>query len=63
MIGEIIDGFKFNISETISQESRKKFLKFFFGIISGMSYANSIFTTIVNFLDAGYEKNKLLGYK
>ena len=63
VIGDIIDGIKFNISETISKESRKKFLKFFFGIISGMSFANSIFTTIVNFLDAGYEKNKLLGYK
>ena len=25
VIGEIIVGFKFNISETISQESRKKF--------------------------------------
>ena len=28
-----------------------------------MSYANSIFTTIVNFLKAGNEKNKLLAYK
>ena len=28
-----------------------------------MSYANSIFTNIVNFLNAGYEKNKLLAYK
>lgn len=35
-----IDELEFNISETISQKSRKKFLKYIFGIISGMSYAN-----------------------
>ena len=63
VIGEIIDDFKFNISETISQESRKKIVKYIFGFISGMSYVNSIFSTIVNFLKAGYEKNKLLAYK
>ena len=63
MIELIIEGTKFNISKTISEKSRKEILKKFFGIISGMSYANSIFTTIVNFLDAGVEKNKLLAYK
>ena len=44
-------------------KSRKKILKYIFGFINGMSYANSIFTTIVNFLKAGNEKNKLLAYK
>ena len=63
MIGEVIDYFKFNISDTISQKSRIKFLKSIFGIISGMSYANSIFTTIVNFLNVESGKNKLLAYK
>ena len=60
MSGTIIDGFEFNISETISQKSRKKFLKSIFGLISGMSYANSIFTTVVNFLNAKSGENKLL---
>lgn len=59
-----IDELEFNISETISQKSRKKFLKYIFGIISGMSYANSIFTTLVNFLKASdTEKSKIFGYK
>ena len=39
-----------NISKIIAQKERKKFFKIFFGIISGMSYANSIFTVIINFL-------------
>ena len=38
----------------------KNFLKFFFGIISGMSYANSIFSVIVNFLS---NENKIPNYK
>lgn len=63
VIGTIIDSFEFNISETISQKSRKKFLKSIFGLISGMSYANSIFTTVVNFLNVDSGENKLLAYK
>ena len=39
-----------NISKILTQKARKKFFKKFFGIISGMSYANSIFTVIINFL-------------
>ena len=62
MIGSIIDDFEFNISDTISQKSRKKFLKYIFGIISGMSYANSIFTTVVNFLSVDSGENKLMAY-
>ena len=60
----VINELEFNISETISQKSRKKFLKYIFWIISGMSYANSIFTTIVNFLKANdEEKRKIFAYK
>ena len=44
-----MDNLKFNIIDAIPKISRKKFLKSIFGIISGMSYANSIFRTLVNF--------------
>ena len=35
-----------NISLIIAKNERKKFLKMFFGILSGMSYANSIFSVM-----------------
>ena len=63
VLGKAINEFEFNISETISQKSRKKFLKIIFGIISGISYANSIFTTLVNFLKVGNIKSKIFSYK
>ena len=40
-----------NISEIISKDERKKFLKYTFGLLSGMSYCNSIFSVITNFLN------------
>ena len=40
-----------NISEIISKKERKKFLKYAFGLLSGMSYCNSIFSVITNFLN------------
>ena len=49
-----------NISLIIAKNERKKFLKMFFGILSGMSYANSIFSVIVNFLS---NENKSQNYK
>ena len=63
IIGEIIDNLKFNITDTIPQKSRKKFLKSIFLFISGMSYANSIFTTLVNFFHYDNEKNRIFAYK
>ena len=53
-----------NLAEIISKKSRKKFLKVCFGLISGLSYSNSFFTTLVNFMkDDSYEINKKLSYK
>ena len=43
----IIDTLKLNVSETIAKKQRKKVLKTIFGIISGMSYCNSLFTILV----------------
>jgi len=39
-----------NISEIIAKKERKNFLKKAFGLLSGMSYCNSIFSVIINFL-------------
>ena len=50
-----------NVAELISKKSRIKFLKECMGIISGMSYCNSIFSILVNFKND--EENKLLSYK
>ena len=52
---------KLNVAELISKKSRAKFLKEWFGIISGMSYCNSIFSILLDFM--GDEKNKILSYK
>ena len=53
-----------NIAEIISKKSRKKFFKICFGLISGLSYSNSFFTTLVNFIDEdSNEINKKLSYK
>lgn len=49
-----------NISKIIAQKERKKFFKSFFGFLSGMSYANSIFTIIINFLT---NENRSPNYK
>lgn len=50
-----------NVAELISKKSRIKFLKECMGIISGMSYCNSIFSILVDFKND--EENKLLSYK
>ena len=53
-----------NISSIIAKKERKKFFKIFFGILSGMSYANSIFSVFVNFLSNEKKgKNYKLGIK
>lgn len=39
-----------NISGIISKKERKNFLKNAFGLLSGMSYCNSLFSVIINFL-------------
>jgi hypothetical protein len=52
---------KLNVAELISKESRIEFLTSCFSIISGMSYCNSIFSLLVNFMND--EKNKILSYK
>ena len=49
-----------NISKIISKKARKAFFKKFFGILSGLSYANSCFTVIINFLSG---KDKSPNYK
>ena len=55
---------KFNLAEIIDKKSRKKFLKVCFGLISGLSYSNSFFTTLVNFMEEdSVETNKKLSYK
>ena len=55
---------KLNLAEIIKKESRKKFLKVCFGLISGLSYSNSFFTTLVNFMNEDLnETNKKLAYK
>ena len=55
---------KLNLAEIISKKSRKKFLKVCFGLISGLSYSNSFFTTLINFMEEdSYETNKKLSYK
>ena len=62
---ELIDYFtndsKLNVANLIAKKSRVKFLKECFGIISGMSYCNSIFTMLLDFMDD--ENNKILSYK
>ena len=64
ILGLIINSLNLNISEIISQKERKTFLKILFGIISGMSYANSFFTTLVNFMaDDNKKPNKKISYK
>ena len=55
------DNNKLNLANLISKKSRVKFLKTFFGLISGMSYCNSIFSLLLDFI--GDEKNKILSYK
>ena len=42
--------FDINFSGIIAKKLRIKYLKILFGIISGMSYANSLFTVLVNFI-------------
>ena len=49
-----------NLSKIISKKERKKFFKIFFGILSGMSYANSLFSVMVNF---AFNENKKHNYK
>lgn len=62
---ELVDYFtndsKLNVANLIAKKSRVKFLKECFGIISGMSYYNSIFTMLLDFMDD--ENNKILSYK
>ena len=48
----IIDTLKLNLSETLDKKQRKKVLKAIFGSISGMSYSNSLFTILVNLVNA-----------
>ena len=52
---------KLNVANLISKKSRIKFLKECFSIISGMSYCNSIFSILLDFMDD--ENNKILSYK
>ena len=52
---------KLNVANLISKKSRIKFLKECFSIISGMSYCNSIFSILLDFMDD--KKNKILSYK
>ena len=60
----LIEDIKFNLAEIIEKKSRKKFLKVCFGLISGLSYSNSFFTTLVNFMkEDSNETNKKLSYK
>ena len=64
IFGLIIDKLDLNLSKTISQDKRVKFLKIAFGIISGMSYANSIITSLINFMASNAkEPNLKLSYK
>ena len=56
-----IDDNKLNVAELISKNSRIKFLKECFVFISGMSYCNSIFSMLLDFMKD--EKNKVLSYK
>ena len=59
-----VDDTEINLAEIIAQKSRKKFLKVCFGLIGGLSYSNSFFTTLVNFMkDDPYVINKKLSYK
>ena len=41
IIGTLLELRKFDITDTIPQIERKKFLKYSLGLLSGMSYANS----------------------
>ena len=59
LIGYAIENKKYIIPEIIPQIERKKFLKISFGIISGMSYSNSVFTILVNFMAEKPEKSNL----
>ena len=60
----LIEDTKLNLAEIIEKKSRKKFLKVCFGLISGLSYSNSFFTTLVNFMkEDSNETNKKLSYK
>ena len=52
---------KLNVADLISKKSRIKFLKECFGFINGMSYCNSIFSILLDFMDD--EKKKILSYK
>jgi hypothetical protein len=52
ILGFIIDTLKLNLSETLAKKQRKKVLKAIFGSISGMSYSNSLFTILVNLVNA-----------
>ena len=45
-----IDDNKLNVAELISKNSRIKFLKEYFVFISGMSYCNSIFSMLLDFM-------------
>ena len=56
-----IEDNKLNVAELISKNSRIKFLKECFVFISGMSYCNSIFSMLLDFMKD--EKNKVLSYK
>ena len=56
-----IDDNKLNVAELISKNSRIKFLKECFVFISGMSYCNSIFSMLLDFMKD--EKNKVLSDK
>jgi hypothetical protein len=56
-----IDNNRLNVAELISKHSRITFLKKCFGYISGISYCNSIFSMLLDFMKD--EKNKVLSYK
>ena len=56
-----IEDNKLNVAELISKNSRITFLKECFAFISGMSYCNSIFSLLLDFMKD--EKNKVLSYK
>lgn len=47
ILGFVVSILKLNLSETIPKDKKIKYLKIFFGILSGMSYANSIFTSLI----------------
>lgn len=56
--------FNINFSRLIAKKIRIKFLKILFGILSGMSYSNSLFTVIVNFIEKKEDQpNYKLGIK